>query len=333
MSRAFESGFFVEKAAWHGLGTVVKDKVFSTKEAIELAGLNWRVIKRQHNVDLPITERDEEEQTDSFPVPDCYGIYRETDNMYLGKVGARYEPLQNEDAFEWFEPFLHEGDVYLETAGSLNQGRVIWVMARLNDSTDEVVTGDPVEQRLLLTNTHDGSGALMGGFVNERVVCANTLAIAKDEAVQSGNFVRLKHTKNIKLELANVQKIVNLAKRNFRDSVDLYKTLANTEMTTAQFRKSLETLFAKELNKKDEDGNVKTLDTFKPTAQILRNLEATPDLQQTGIRGTGWAAYNAITQFTTHQSKARTADARVYSLWYGAAKKTNEEALELLLYV
>lgn len=335
MAAHFESGFFTNGIpAWHSSGTVIEGKVSTSEEGLVLAGADWPVVKRQHLVELPVGFAPEgEELQEAMPVPDCYGIYRETDNAYLGKVGARYVPLQNVDAFKWFDPFLHEGDVYLETAGSLKGGQVVWILARLNNSTQEVVKGDPVEQRLLLTNTHNGDGSVTGAFVNTRVVCANTLAIAENEAMRSGNFVKIRHTKNMHLKLADVQSKVNLARRNFSDSVDIYRELAAREMTMAQFRASLNKLFEVELAQKDVKGEVKTLDKLEPTQKILRNFEATPDLQMLGVRGTRWAAYNAVTEFYTHQSQARSQDNRLDSLWYGKSKERIAEAQRVLLSV
>ncbi|MGG6283661.1 DUF932 domain-containing protein [Leptolyngbya sp. AN03gr2] len=326
MPAYFETGFFTNgKPAWHGLGTVIQGQVTSTQEGIKLAGLDWQIYK------LPAQST----WVDGTAVeaPGSFNLYRSTDKAYLGTVGRQYEIVQNEEAFNWFDPFLHEGDVYLETAGSLKGGKVIWILARLNDSTREVVPGDPVEQRLLLSNTHSGEGSLTGAFVNTRVVCANTLAIAHNEALRSGNFLNLRHTKNIHFKLSEIQAKVNLARRNFEDSVDLYQELARHQMTTLQFRASLEALFAKELATKDVEGEERTLDTYRPSQKILRNFESTPDLQATGVRGTRWAAYNAVTQYFSHQSRSNSEDSRASSLWYGSSKEQIRKAQDLLLTV
>jgi hypothetical protein len=42
MAHNFESGFFVNKAAWHGLGTVL-DNPPNTSQALSEAQLNWTV--------------------------------------------------------------------------------------------------------------------------------------------------------------------------------------------------------------------------------------------------------------------------------------------------
>jgi len=45
MAAAVESMFFVRKAPWHGLGIRVEEALDS-KEALETAGLNWRVTQK-----------------------------------------------------------------------------------------------------------------------------------------------------------------------------------------------------------------------------------------------------------------------------------------------
>jgi len=48
-------------------------------------------------------------------------------------------PLQNEDAFEFFEPFVRNGWASFHTAGMLGQGERVWVLARL---AEQIVIAD-----------------------------------------------------------------------------------------------------------------------------------------------------------------------------------------------
>ncbi len=45
MSALVESMFYVRNKPWHGLGTMVEEAV-SSSEALEKAGLDWKVIQR-----------------------------------------------------------------------------------------------------------------------------------------------------------------------------------------------------------------------------------------------------------------------------------------------
>lgn len=335
---ATDTMFVTHKPAWHKLGVVVDHEIYSVQEAQEAAGLTWSVEKRQHytlqpklNDGVPVFNGSAIE-TEVVAVPKEFGIYRTDNNEFLGRCGNVYKPLQPSEAFRWFEPFLHERDVYIETAGSLKGGRVIWVMAKIKEgSVAEVVNGDPVEQRLLLSNSYDSSVSLQVSFVNERVVCANTLGIAMGEANRSGLFRSIRHTKSMKDKLVEVQCSIDLARRAFTENVESYKFLASKDCTTADFRGYLENLYAKELQGKDKDGNKYTLDTLTPTSQILRLRESSPDLQVAGVRGTWWSAYNAVTEYVTHYQNTRSEDQQVYRLWYGQDRKVLNDSLEKAL--
>ena len=103
MSAAVESMMFAGETPWHGLGNKV-DSTITISEAIENAGLNWNVgLKNLQTVDgIPVSHR---------------ATYREDTGNVLGVVGPRYTPLQNQDAFDWFQPFLDANECSLHTAG------------------------------------------------------------------------------------------------------------------------------------------------------------------------------------------------------------------------
>lgn len=54
---------------------------------------------------------------------DHFAVCRTSDNAFLGIIGSDYTPLQNEQALEWFQPFLDANEATLETAGNLKGGR------------------------------------------------------------------------------------------------------------------------------------------------------------------------------------------------------------------
>src|SRR5262245_60129369 len=117
MAHAVESMFSVKETPWHGLGEVILDAP-TIEEGIKLAGLDWGV--ETHPLYL----------ADGREVP-SRGMIRATDKSILGVVGPKYTPLQNTEAFGWFQPFIDAKSCHLTTAGSLNEGRRVWVMAEI----------------------------------------------------------------------------------------------------------------------------------------------------------------------------------------------------------
>lgn len=166
MSANVESMFYVREAPWHGLGIRV-ESALSSEEALEMSGLNWNVIQRPimtGNYDL---------------IPGYKANIRDTDNRVLGVVTDRYRVVQNAEAFAFTDTLLGEGVKY-ETAGSLQNGRKIWLLAKLPDKY--IIEGDQIEPYLVFSSSHDGSGSIKVAMTPIRVVCQNTLNIALSTA-------------------------------------------------------------------------------------------------------------------------------------------------------
>ena len=144
MAANVESMFYVRETPWHGLGTKVMEAP-SSKEALSLAGLDWRVVQE------PIYTKDEE------LVEGYKANVRDSDRKALGVVTDRYKVIQNEEAFAFTDELLGEGVRY-ETAGSLQGGKKVWMLAHLPH--EYIISGERISPYLLFSNTHDGSGAI-----------------------------------------------------------------------------------------------------------------------------------------------------------------------------
>jgi len=178
MSHDFESGFFVVQPPWHGLGTVLEDPPETASQAIRAAGLDWEVQKEPMEAVVAVNG-----SYRAVAVPDNYAmVRRKVENGVtrldtLGVVGQQYKPIQNIDAFRFFDRVIETGLVTYDTAGSLKGGRIVWALARLKN-TMRIIGDDLVDKYLLLTNSHNGSSPVTIAFTPVRVVCQNTLAMA-----------------------------------------------------------------------------------------------------------------------------------------------------------
>ncbi len=166
MAANVETMFYTRVAPWHGLGVRV-ETALSSQEALQASGLDWNVIQR------PI-------MTDAYePIPGYRTNVRDTDNKVLGVVSDRYRVVQNAEAFAFTDALLGEGVRY-ETAGSLQEGRRIWLLAKLPDRY--IIEGEQIEPYLVFSSSHDGSGAIKAAMTPVRVVCQNTLNMALSTA-------------------------------------------------------------------------------------------------------------------------------------------------------
>ena len=302
-----ETMFYTGATPWHGLGEKLESAP-TISEAIEASGLNWEVGTK----DLVTV--------DGQSVP-ARATYRKSDGSILGVVGPRYVPLQNKDAFEWFQPFVDAGECSLHTGGSLSNGQKVWVLAQLNRDPSEIVSGDEVQKFILLSNSHDGTTAIRVGYTPIRVVCVNTLAFAHSH--KESNLLRIRHTRSSKTALDNVRDIMDNINAQFEATAEQYRFLASRDFNQADVQKYVKVLLGVD-KKAPEDIKTRTQNIL---TEILATIEG-PKQSMPGVRGTWWAAYNGFNEYLNY-TKGRNTNNRLESLWFGQNGTDNNKALQL----
>jgi phage/plasmid-like protein (TIGR03299 family) len=283
------------------------DSDIGIEDAIVAAGLDWEVGLK----DLFTGE--------GTPVP-ARATYRKSDDSILGVVGPRYTPLQNKDAFDWFQPFLDANECSIHTAGSLHSGQKVWVLAQLNRDSSEIVPGDEVGKFILLSNSHDGTTAIRVGYTPIRVVCANTMAMAHSKGSGS-QLIRIRHTRSSQKNLEQVRDIMDNINVQFEATAEQFRFLASKNFNQADIRRYVKTMLGIE-GTVDEDIKTRTRNILD---EILTLVEG-PKQSATGVRGTWWAAYNGYNEYLNY-NKGRTEDNRLDSLWFGQNANDNVKAL------
>lgn len=178
MSANIETMFYVREKPWHGLGTEVSEAPASL-DALVYAGLDWRV------------EQEKVCTEDGVPIPGYKVNVRSTDHAPLGIVSDRYKVVQNEDDFQFTDDLLGEGVTY-ETAGALQGGRKVWLLARMPQRY--VIAGDEITPYMVFMNSHDGSSGVKVAMTPIRVVCQNTLNLALDSAKRIWAAIPARHS-------------------------------------------------------------------------------------------------------------------------------------------
>ena len=294
---------FVGEPAWHGLGVVLQDPP-SVEDAIRMAGLDWEVSLE------PLSLKDGREVGHRATV-------RSSDKKILGVVGPGFKPLQNEDAFGWFQPMLDSKAVTLEAAGSLRGGQRVWVLGKVQGQSVDIVKGDEVRQHILLAHGHDGSLAIRVGFTTVRVVCANTLSAAMNDG--DSLLVKIPHRANAGRALEAVRDVMDVARREFAATADQLRYLAKVGCDEESLKRYVREVFCPE---KVEDETAAKI----TTAKVVKLFHEGRGMELPGVAGTYWAAFNAITEFTTHK-RGKSQDARVDSQWFGDSAKFARRAL------
>src|ERR1043166_6736909 len=213
------SMFYVEEVPWHGMGTRL-NKPATAKEAIEAAKLDWPVVK------LPFFTGSKR-----IPVPDKFAVVRKTSHLIsktdpvLGVVGKDYVPLQNHQAFTFFDPIVGESAAIYHTAGALGQGERIWILAKLPGHI-RVVGDDITEKYLLLSNSHDGKSSVQIKFTPVRVVCQNTLTLA----FNNGSCWRVSHHSDVHEKLKQAHEMLGIIHNKFNDMEDSFQAMSRVKM-------------------------------------------------------------------------------------------------------
>jgi phage/plasmid-like protein (TIGR03299 family) len=348
MAHEIESMFFVGETPWHGLGQKLGEAP-TTAEAIKQAGLAWRVLEvpirldasapadavtsdvdaMQANgeilIDNPFGHSAPLARRDGEKITSHKALVRSTDGALLGVVGSKYQPLQNDQAFNFFDPLVSAGLVTLETAGSLRQGKRVWILARISDNSDIKIVGDDIIRKFfLLSNGHDGTLAVRVGFSAVRVVCANTLALA--HRAGESQLIRLKHGRSVVQNLENLREIINVANQSFEASAEQFRFLATRQISQKDLAKYVKVVLGHEATD-DEKISVRTANQI---GEIIDLFEHGRGNREVGVKGTYWAAYNAVTEYLSHQA-GHNADSRYNSLWFGENANRNLLALETAL--
>lgn len=305
--------FSVKERPWHGLGTVIQTAP-TVEEGIKLAGLDWDVELR------PLMTNEE----NPLAVSSHNAVVRNDNNAVLGVVGTNYKPLQNKDAFAWFEPLVENGLVTLETAGSLFNGKKIFVLANTN-ATAEVVKDDAIESFILLSNAHDGTQAVRVGFTPIRVVCNNTLTSAHNSDLSK--LIRVQHSASVVENLEMIRNLMDTVNNQFLATVEQYKELAKRDVNQADLEKYVRQVFS--IKKLDDiiKGYEEKEEIENFRKKLMDRVEEYFELEPAHKT---WNMYNAVNSYLNHD-RGRTLETRYNSTWFGGNKILDKKALDLAL--
>lgn len=275
MSANVESMFSVRVTPWHGMGTIIENAPTS-EDAIRYAGLDWQVLQQKIYTE------------DGLRIDGSYANVRSSDNKPLGVVGSRYKIVQNVDAFKFTDALLGEGVTY-ETAGSLNDGKTVWMLAKMPNKYD--ILGEKVDPYIVFTNTHDGSGAVKVAMTPVRVVCQNTLNCALKSAKRTWSARHLGSIENKMQDAIDTLKFANEYMEAVNNTFeDLYKVKLN-DFTIRSFVNNIVPI-TESMGKTQKENNEKIRN------DILWRFKEAPDLKV--LEPTGARLIQAVSDTTTH---------------------------------
>ena len=301
--------FYTGDTPWHGYGQKL-DAPATAQEAITAAHLDWEVgLEPVYAMAAPM----------QFKSEDPYRFVRRQDNkQILGMRTSRYSIVQNRDAFGLFDAVIGPGQGVYHTAGALRGGKVVWILAKVGD-TREVVKGDEVEPYVLLSTSQDGSLPLQMRPTLVRVVCSNTLSYAMRRKDFS-DVVTIRHTGNVANKAVEARKALGLTKVYFDRMMEGVEQLTKASMTESQMR-----TFALSLYTPTGDDSMHRY-TQEAMSKLGELFVVGRGQHLPGVRGTAWAAYNAVTEYVDYFERVgrgeigEPTDERLAKAWFGKGR-------------
>jgi phage/plasmid-like protein (TIGR03299 family) len=302
------SMFYFGETPWHRLGRKLNEPA-TAAEAIEAAGLDYRVVKR------PLFTKIGRQ---NMPATDHFATVRMDTSAVLGVVGSRYEPVQNRDAFTFFDPLVDRDEAIYHTAGVLGHGERCWILAKLPDYIRVGVKRDPIEKFLLIYNSHDGSSHIRVKLTPIRVVCNNTLSVALSGTEQE---VKIKHTATAPAKLEEAHKLLGLTNHLYQQLDYVFNRMALRKITDKELLQYIANLIP---NNPEAESNTRTENLRNKILDIHSTHQ-----DATMHRGTLFGAYNAVTELVDHVSTTEDPSKRLKSMWFGSGERLKQKAYAL----
>ena len=339
---------------WGGkIGKDVTDCMTSS-DVIQKAGLDWTVEKCELVAKMPFSvnaNNDINEAMGDFSYggaiyrncPNGYATYRTDRNIPLGIVKSKYEVVQNIDAFNFIDNAIGKGKAEFQRAGCFGYGHKVFITAKLPIST--TVGGDPIDNYLVFSTSHDGSSSIDILFTPVRVFCLNMLNSAIEE---SSSHIRIKHTHTAKERLDFGSEVLRIAIEYAKSSELLYQSLLSIKMTDDQVRDYIARLqltsaqYAELIKTGNEytlrklfDKDWLTLKRFEISTQKANTINTIFDYYKYGVAqepiiGNAWGAYNAITGYYSNV-KNQEGEKRMNNLIFGGDRLATNKALNTVM--
>jgi len=287
---------------WHGLGTRVPGDL-TPEQMLDAAGLNWEVNK------VPAFAKVAGKNVNVG----WSALVRSSDSKIVDVVSDDWNPVQNSEAFEFFNDFIAEGDMEMHTAGSLCDGKIVWALAKVKDSF-ELFGGDKVDSYLHFTNFHKYGCSTDVRFTPIRVVCNNTLTLSLNTKVE--RMVKISHRREFNGDQTKL--MLGVAAEKLAQYKEMAQFLGSKRYSDENVVEYFKRVFP-------ASENAKRSEITKNARTALGILETQPGAEYAA--GSWWQAFNATTYMTDHLI-GRSTDTRMTSAWYGSNKNLKVRALE-----
>jgi phage/plasmid-like protein (TIGR03299 family) len=332
MSHEFYTGIMLHgQRSWHGLESEVIEGTLPARDAFVRAQALFPVGKLHTMAGDP-----------SWPLedwidltPQSQAVWRPDTRKILGTVSPGYTIIPNETLLRFAESIREEVD--MDTVIVLRDGAKVAFTAKIRGTQAEVVSGDPVYRNIVGYLGHGGDTGFGGLFTNTRVVCANTLGFAMNDANRHGRQFTIRHTDDDIAQIDRVFENIDMARQAFVEIVDEYKAMQHTPMNTDLYRHWLEQVYqVPDVTLADGSTRPGTIEDKPRKWAALENAwNHGLGMDIPGVPGTVYAGLNAVTQVESSGKTAGAGRHRFHSSVFGAGagviRRAEASARELAL--
>ena len=312
MAHNVETMAYAGEVPWHGLGVPVSNDL-TPNQMMKKAGLDWTV----EQIDSYVTVGDKRIPTG------MKALVRSSDNKVLTNIGQVWNPVQNEDAFNFFSEYVLKGDMEMHTAGSLKGGQLVWALAKVKESFD-LFGGDTVESYLLFSNPHKYGFSIDVRFTPIRVVCNNTLSLSLEAKAERS--VKVGHRTEFNAD--EVKKALGIASAKLSQYKEMAEFLGSKRYNIDNLIEYYNTVFPRTADKRVQNQELSVETLSKNAKAAFDAIELQPGAKY--AEGSWWQAFNSVT-FVTDHLKGANADNRMYSSWFAGDQARKRDALKTAL--
>ncbi len=309
MAHLVETMAYAGEVPWHGLGVPVSNDL-TPVQMMEKAGVDWRVQEVEAFIEYNGNRKSTGQKA----------LVRETDGKILTTVGENWNPVQNEDAFDFFAEYVNAGDMEMHTAGSLKDGQLVWALAKVKDSF-EIFGGDRVDSYLLFSNPHIYGKSIDIRFTPIRVVCNNTLTFALDS--KADRQVKVGH--RTLFDASVVKEQLGIATNKMAKYQEIASFLGSKRFNQDTYIDYINEVFPRSSDKRIRKG-MDQIEMLSRNAKMAYDvLETQPGAEY--AEGSWWQAFNSITYITDHV-QGRNQENRLANSWFGYNQTRKRDALQ-----
>lgn len=306
---------------WHGLGeNILPDD--SLEDIRIKAGLDYDVIKTPVQYECQPMGSDPLTKID----PSSFVLHRSDTGDALSVVGSKYQVVQPSEVVEFYRDLVSDYGFQIEVVGALRGGRKIWALANTNEAFN-LDPDDKMKGYLLLATSYDSSMATQARFTSVRVVCNNTLTMARAEGKAN---VTVPHS--TKFDASQVKLDLNIGP-TWTEFQYQTKKLA---LASVNAEKSVNLLLQAYFDLKSDEvvDFTRNGDNTKRLEKLLERTwkisQAAPGARTDSANGTLWGLVNVVTYDIDHTSR-RSPDVKLDRAWFGQGERIKQRIMQLAL--